>query len=64
MTIEDIQSKFVNSLIQNGIDEKEAIRISTTFFLAWVKTQNKKNLNPQRYTLAVEDFLTRFKGTI
>jgi len=58
---QNIQTKFVNILLQNSLSEEEALRISSTFFLAWYKSQEEKNKRPDIYEKSVKEFLIRFK---
>jgi len=59
-----IQTKFVNILLQNGLSEEEALRISSTFFLAWYKSQEEKSKVPEIYENSVRKFLIRFKQNL
>ena len=61
MTIEKIQENFVNTLLKYGVTKKDALKISSTFFFAWLKNQGVQESNPESYDIAVREFLTRFK---
>jgi hypothetical protein len=63
MEFEQIQEQFANSLISLGASPEEALKLSTTFFVAWKSTQGEI-LDENIYLAAVNEFLIRFKGKI
>ncbi len=61
MKIEQLQEDFVNTLLSMGFSEKEALEVSSTFFIAWVKSLNGEEPDPGMYEEAIQQFLARFK---
>ncbi len=58
---QSIQEKFVNILLLSGFSEQEALRISSTFFFAWFKTQDETSKKPEDYENFVKEFIIRLK---
>ncbi|PKN03082.1 hypothetical protein CVU76_03625 [Candidatus Dojkabacteria bacterium HGW-Dojkabacteria-1] len=56
-----IQEKFVNILLASGFSEQEALRVSSTFFFSWFKSQTEEHKTPQAYETSVKEFLVRLK---
>lgn len=63
MEFEQIQEQFANSLISLGATSEEAVKLTTTFFVAWKESQTEV-LDERVYLEAVNEFLIRFKGKI
>lgn len=59
-TMEKIHENFVNELISLGMTQEKALEVSTTFFLAWVKS---KGTNPDvvEYEKDVKAFVSKLQ---
>lgn len=59
-TIGKVQENFVNELISLGMVQGKALEVSTTFFLAWVKSRGT-NLDVAEYEKEVKTFITKLQ---
>lgn len=64
-SIEKIHEKFFNDLVSLGMTNDEALKVSSTFFLSWMKGKVKeKNFDSQEYQNNVNIFLDKLKEKV